>query len=326
MVRGSNVLAAWNRNPRIYDENRNFSHLAGSDLRFPMTHQHLRANRINKYRALWEAANGIASVETIPTQLQIALTNTCNLKCVYCGDHRAGNSVPRTKLEGETWSNMLRLIPKAEWLAFHGISEFMMDPNFFELVQQCADADATLFINTNGTICTPKYLEALANYPGKLIMNFSVDAATPDTFASIRGWHFWRVVRNIKTYVDAFEARRDRTKLALSFVVTKSNVHEMVSFLFLAEALRVNSVVYFRLHEYDGLDWRIETKNGGIFDYREECTGAFVDQYNREIENTRKAAEVLNIEVTLPAAIERSWFQQRTRSDDCGEARSSPLG
>jgi MoaA/NifB/PqqE/SkfB family radical SAM enzyme len=263
--------------------------------------EHLRANQINKYRAMWEVATGAISVQTIPAQLQIATSNTCNLKCVYCRDHRVGNEVPRSKLEGDTWNNMLRLIPKAEWLAFHGISEFMMDPKFFELVRLCADAGATLFINTNGTICTPKYLEALANYPASISMNFSVDAATPETFASIRGWHFWRVIRNIKTYVDRFEARGDAPWLALSFVITKSNVHEMVPFVFLAKALKIKNVVFYRLHEYDELNWRIATKSGGTFDYREECTGAFVDQYNREIENTRKAAEMLNVDVQLPA-------------------------
>lgn len=269
-----------------------------------MSLERLRANQLNKYRAQWELATGIASVRTIPAQLQIGLSNTCNLKCVYCGDHRIGNDVPRSKLEGQTWDNMLRLIPRAEWLAFHGISEFMMDPKFFDVVRLCADTGATLFINTNGTICTPKYLEALANYPNKLSMNFSVDAATPETFSRIRGWHFWRVIRNIKTYVDRFESRQNGTALTLSFVISKSNVHEMVPFVFLAKALKMKNVVFYRLHEYEGFTWRVETKSGGAFDYREECTGAFVEQYNREIENTRKAAELLNVEVALPAAVE----------------------
>lgn len=266
-----------------------------------MSLERLRANQLNKYRAMWEVATGASSVQTIPSQLQIGLSNICNLKCVYCGDHRVGNDVPRTKLEGETWNNMLRLIPKAEWLAFHGISEFMMDPKFFEIVRLCADAGATLFINTNGTICTPKYLEALANYPGTLSMNFSVDAATPETFSRIRGWHFWRVIRNIKTYADRFESRKNSTSLQLSFVITKSNVHEMVPFVHLAKALKVSGIVFYRLHEYEGFTWRVETKSGGVFDYREECTEAFVDQFNREIENARKAAEVLQLEVQLPA-------------------------
>src|SRR5690349_7185155 len=103
-----------------------------------MTTQNLRANQTNKYRALWEFSHGIAFVDSIPAQLQIAPSNTCNFKCVYCCDHRTGNTVPRTTLEAQAWKDMLTLIPRAETLAFHGISEFMMDPKFFDIVQLCA--------------------------------------------------------------------------------------------------------------------------------------------------------------------------------------------
>src|SRR5690242_7526623 len=136
----------------------------------------MRLNQENKYRALWEYAHGLASVDSIPSMLNISRTNTCNFKCVYCPDHRLGNNVARTKLEGRTWERLLSLIPRAEWLAFHGISEFMFDPNFFEIVRRCGDAHATLSINTNGSVCTRKYLEALAAYPGQLDMTFSMDA------------------------------------------------------------------------------------------------------------------------------------------------------
>jgi wyosine [tRNA(Phe)-imidazoG37] synthetase (radical SAM superfamily) len=259
----------------------------------------------NKYRALWEFSHGFACVQSIPAQLQIALSNTCNFKCVYCWPHRVGNTAPRSKLQPQVWSDLESVIPRAEWLAFHGISEFMMDPKFFDVVQLCAQSGATLFINTNGSVCTTKYLDVLTAYPGHLGMNFSIDAATPETFMRIRGWHFWRVLKNIKTYVERFEAQRGqgRTSLALSFVIMKSNVSEMVPFLFLAKALKMDSVVYYRLHEYGGLDWRIEAKNGGSFDYREECVGTFAEQYNREIEHTRNAAEILGLNISLPASV-----------------------
>jgi MoaA/NifB/PqqE/SkfB family radical SAM enzyme len=269
-----------------------------------MATENLRANQKNKYRALWEFAHGVATVDSIPTMLQIARSNTCNFKCVYCSDHRVGNDIPRAKLEGETWENLLALIPRAEWLAFHGISEFMIDPEFFDIVQRCANAEATLSINTNGSVCTQKYLDALAAYPGQISMNFSIDAATPETFLRIRGWDFWRVLRNIKTYIERFEARRNRTWISLSFVVTKSSVGDMLPLVFLAKALKVDAVKYYRLHEYDGLDWRIETKIGGSFDYREESTDAFVNEYNLVVEHTRRAAEMLGLYIELPAPAE----------------------
>lgn len=268
-----------------------------------MAAHELRLNQRNKYQALWEFAHGVAEVRTTPPYLQIARSNLCNFKCVYCIDHRVGNQIPRTTNEGETWQRLLALIPRSESLAFHGISEFMIDPEFFDIVERCAKAQTTLSLNTNGSVCTPKYLDALGEYPGPLMMNFSMDAATPETYLRIRGWDFWRIVRNIKTYVQRFETRRARTSLTMSFVITKSSVKDMMPMVLLAKALKVDGVKYYRLHEYSGLDWRIEAKAGGTFDYREETTIKFSDDYNREVENTRRAAELLDLYIELPAAI-----------------------
>lgn len=262
----------------------------------------LRLNQRNKYQALWEFAHGIADVQSTPVHLQIARSNLCNFKCVYCIDHRVGNQIPRTKNEGETWQALLSLIPRSEELAFHGISEFMIDPEFFAIVERCASAGAALSINTNGSVCTEKYLDALAQYPGHLNVNFSIDAATPETFLRIRGWDFWRVVGNINTYVDRFASTRGNTWVSLSFVIAKSNVQEMLPLIYLAKGLKVNEVKYYRLHQYDGLDWRVETKDGGFFDYREECASTFCDDYNRQRERVLQAAEILGIFVELPAA------------------------
>lgn len=268
------------------------------------TARELRLNERNKYQALWEFAHGSADVATTPANLQIARSNLCNFKCVYCIDHREGNNVPRTVNSGDTWQMLLGLIPKSESLAFHGISEFMIDLEFFDTVQRCAAAGATLSINTNGSVCTPKHLDALATYPGYLMMNFSMDAATPETFMRIRGWDFWRVVRNIRSYIEGFEGRRQRTSITMSFVITKSSVADMMPMVLLAKALRVDGVKYYRLHEYAGLDWRIPAKAGGMFDYKEESTFTFSNEYNRAVENTRLAAELLQVNIELPAAID----------------------
>jgi MoaA/NifB/PqqE/SkfB family radical SAM enzyme len=263
----------------------------------------LRPNQKNRYRALWEIANGIAEVQSTPGSLQFAKSNTCNFKCVYCIDHRPGNQIPRTRIEGVAWERLLDLIPRSAELGFHGISEFFTDPEFFDLVRRSADAGAALSLNTNGSVCTPRHLDVLANYPAPISITFSLDAATPETFLRIRGQDFWRIVSHIREYVQCFEARRDRTLICLSFVINRSSVKEMLPFVFLAKSLRVDTVTFFRLHEYEGLDWQAETKDGGIFNYRDECVGNFHEEYNQELERARKAAEVLGLAADLPAPL-----------------------
>ncbi|HWC99681.1 MAG TPA: radical SAM protein [Candidatus Sulfopaludibacter sp.] len=263
----------------------------------------LRPNQTNKYRALWELAHGKATVVSTPPKLQFARNNVCNFKCVYCSDHRPGNQIPRNHLEGEVWQNLVKLIPQSEQLAFHGISEFFVDTEFFDILGRSAAAGATLRLNTNGSVCTPRHLDALANYPGYLNINFSLDAATPETFLRIRGQDFWKIVQKIKSYMDRFESRRSESWITLSFVINRSNVKEMLPFLFLAKALKVDGVTFYRMHEYESLDWKVDAKQGGVFDYREECTGKFADEYNRELENVRQAAALFGVQVDLPAPV-----------------------
>jgi MoaA/NifB/PqqE/SkfB family radical SAM enzyme len=261
------------------------------------------SNRLNRYRGQWEFARGTSSVGSTPTDLQIGRSNTCNFKCVYCVDHRIGNTKPRTRLSDAAWTDLSALIPQTEILAFHGISEFFIDPEFFDILKSCADAKATLRLNTNGSVCTTRHLDALRRYPGRIVIDFSLDAATPDTFARIRGWDFWRVVRNIRTFVQCFAERPASTWAAISFVITKSNVHEMVPMVSLAKSLGVDVLTYYTLHDEQYLDWTVEAKHGGRFVYVEETVRNFPEIFNREIERTRKIADLIGMKIEIPAPI-----------------------
>jgi MoaA/NifB/PqqE/SkfB family radical SAM enzyme len=262
----------------------------------------LRLNQKNKYRAQWEYAKGHPTVQSTPPILQIARSNTCNFHCVYCPDHRDGNTVPRFKNEGETWRQLLELIPRSDTLSFHGVSEFMLDPGFFDIVARCRDAHATLLINTNGSVCGPRHLDVLATYPGTLVMNFSLDAATPETFLRVSGWRFDRVLQNIRRYVERFESRQHRTWLSASLVITRTSLDEVTDFVRLAHELKLHHVRLCRLLEYDGLDWDIPTKAGDRFDYRDEYAQLHGDAFNRKLEEARQLAEQYQIYIEVPAS------------------------
>ena len=260
------------------------------------------ANRRNKYLATWEYATSAETVRSIPPNLQIARSNLCNFRCVYCTDHRAGNDIPRTKIEGARWDRLMALVPRTELIAFHGISEFLIDPAFFDIVATCAEARVALSLNTNGSVCTPKHVRVLVEHPAAVVMTVSVDAATAGTFRAIRGWDFDRVLKNIRTYADAFR-QRSFSWITLSYVITKTNVHEMADFVRLAHSLGVNAVRFNRLHEY-GMDWRVPTGTGGVFDYQAETTAHYATEYNASLEEARRIADELRFHVELPAPYE----------------------
>lgn len=258
----------------------------------------------NTYEAMWEYANGISAVASIPPVLQIARSNICNFKCVYCADHRAGNTVARTKNDGETWEMLSKLLPRAELLSFHGISEFMIDPQFFEIITACAQSGANISINTNGSVWTKKYEQVLKDFPGRLIMTFSLDAAGPASYLRMRGGDFHSTLENVKKYVQAFSQRRDRTWLSASFVITRSNLDEILPFIRLASRLGFDSVRFHRLLDYESLDWRIKAKDGSEFDYQQELPKLSAEKYNTIIEQAHGLADELAIYAEIPAKFE----------------------
>ena len=263
----------------------------------------LRANEVNRYQSLWEFATGSPTVESIPVRLQIGRSNICNFKCVYCADHRVGNDIPRTKLDGATWESLSQLIPRTGVIAFHGVSEFLLDPDFFDILKICSDARVGLTINTNGSICTPKYIDALVNYPEHLEVFFSVDAATAETYHRVRGWDFYRLLDNIKRYMDAFSRRKSTTNVGMSFVVMRTTITEMTPFVYLGKAMGVNFVSFLSLNEWDTLDWEIVAKDGMPFNYKNETPSHFAAEHNRLVKNARRAAEILGIHAVLPAPL-----------------------
>ncbi|MFN7455602.1 MAG: radical SAM protein [Pseudobdellovibrionaceae bacterium] len=250
---------------------------------------------------MWDFALGNSHTKSIPPVLQIGRSNICNFKCVYCPDHRIGNRVPREKLDQTAWGRLAQLIPRAELLSFHGISEFLLDPDFFSIVETCQQAQNSLSLNTNGSICTDKHIEVLKNYSGYLIMTFSIDAASESTYRRIRGADFWKITENIRTYIKSFSSRRHATWLNASFVVTVSNMHEIVDFVYLSKALGFDSVRFHLLHQYDGLDWKVTTKDGSEFDYVKELPANQAEEYNKQVVLATKAAKVLEIELEIPA-------------------------
>ncbi|MBL8753557.1 MAG: radical SAM protein [Planctomycetes bacterium] len=261
----------------------------------------LRENQRNRYRSMREFALGASTVQTTPASLQIARTNRCNFKCAYCIDHRVGSTIPRTELVGDTWSDLRRLIPASTSMAFHGISEFLIDPEFFAIVADCAAHGVELSINTNGSVCTEKHVDAFVHYPSRLFFNFSIDAATEPTYRRIRAWDWARLLRNIETYVAAFARRPAPTKTTLSYVIFASNLHETAAVVRLAHRLGVDGVKFYRLHEYAGLDWVVPTTHGGDWDYHREHTSRCPDEYDAAIDAAEATARELGVAIELPA-------------------------
>lgn len=264
-------------------------------------HVQLPENRVNRLQGHWEFATHQTQLDATPSWLQIGRSNHCNLHCIYCGDHRPGNSVPRSKLDGAVWESLLAQAERSTMASFHGISEFFLDPEFFSTLARCAAGRVGLFLNTNATVCTPRHLTAIQEYPARLELNISIDAATPETYRRVRGWDFDRLMENVRKFVSAMQARRHSGFTSLSFVIQRSTVHEMTQFVEMAHRLGADEATFLPLIEWENLGWDIVAFDGGRFDYRQEGPSHFAQVFNEHLQAAHDLGDRLNLNVNLPS-------------------------
>lgn len=254
----------------------------------------------NRYLAWWEFAQARTRVDSTPLEAGIARTNQCNFHCVYCAPHRDGNHAPRERLSDAAWRSLGTVIDRLEGVAFHGVSEFFVDPDFFDIVARCAQRGTALFLNTNGSVCTPRHLEVLRTHPAFVSLDVSIDAINPATYRRIRGFDFWKVLENTQRFAQVLTGRAFPSQMAVSMVLMDSNLEQAPAFVALARSLGAHRAIFRPLNEAHDLDWRIAAPDGSAFDYRAEQCSRHAERFVACIEATRRMADLLGMPIELP--------------------------
>jgi MoaA/NifB/PqqE/SkfB family radical SAM enzyme len=151
------------------------------------------------------------------------------------------------------------------------IGEPLILPDLVPIMQLFVEWEKPLGLNSNGLALTPALTDKLTPYFEYLTITFSLDAATEETYARVRGPHFKRVIENI-----AYYSRRRRevhpegtaSKLGIVMMPMGVNRHEVADFVRLGAKLDVDVVELRALNKIDH-DWQAK-KGDYIFDYRKE--------------------------------------------------------
>lgn len=167
-----------------------------------------------------------------PMQLNIALTSFCNLHCKMCY---------RSFFESKTREFMSmelvdQIAEEAKALGVESIwlgasSECLLHPNIIEVLEKFARVGTLdYWLATNGTLLNEKISEKIVELPVTWL-TISLDAATPQTYKSIRGGNLDVVEQNISTFLKIREAKNSRLPfLRVSFVDMEENHGELEPF------------------------------------------------------------------------------------------------
>jgi len=189
---------------------------------------------------------GSATAAGWPAVLYLEATAICNLRCPMCPTIIG---LPREPYRTSIFD--MALLPKVEpALPFvrraflSGGGEPLLHPRLFDIVRLLKRHGVEVHFNSNATLLTPeRAVEAIT--AGVDTISFSIDGATPETYARIRvGGDLAAVLDNIRGLAAEKKARGSATPfLNMQFTVQRDNLREIPAAARLAASLGINHLV-----------------------------------------------------------------------------------
>ena len=258
----------------------------------------------NHILAMEEFQAGKLVVDSTPYKLTLETTSRCNLQCVMCL-HAVGG-VDRPKHFEESLSERLApFIARAGNIQLHGIGEPLNSPAFWRCLADLPPVeDCESSINSNFTVVNDVQIDRLLESQIRFI-NVSLDAATAQTYARIRGFDFEKVLGNIRRLISKKQALGKRyPSLFMNMTLMRSNIEELVDFIRLAKEIGADQVCAWQLNRWPQEEMaRFVVQRGDwTFDYAKEGLWNYPELSNECIARAEALAKELGIAFTFPTA------------------------
>lgn len=202
-----------------------------------------------------------------PTFLEIDLPNThCNIgledpndqhpACVMC-ERAAPWFTPENNHLQEVLQKIANIVPNLQQIHVQGLAEPFWKGLLFEVLDWLNFDDykyqCTISVTTNGTVLNQKQREEYLSRCPNSITNFSIDAATPETYKAIRRLPLFD---HLLDNMYAFNKARVRTRQFLRVCnnINTINIHEAVAMVPIAAKADAE---YIEFNPTDGFNWKI---------------------------------------------------------------------
>ena len=182
-----------------------------------------------------------------PVCLYLEVSNQCNLACKTC-PITYGKVEDPAALSLQQVQSLVSQFPTVTQVVLHGIGEPLLNRELAEIILWLKKRGIYVLFNTNGTLLNKRWREALVQ-SGLDEIRLSLDAATPETFAHVRGNPLFDVIiRNIKALM-ALKAERGSATPEVSLWLTglRETLDELLDFIRLAHSLEIDRVYLQRL-------------------------------------------------------------------------------
>jgi MoaA/NifB/PqqE/SkfB family radical SAM enzyme len=183
----------------------------------------------------------------LPRVVFIEVTNRCNLLCETC---------PRTYFQREPLKSLSKdefvfiaeQFPEMRRALLHGIGEPLLNRELPEIIAYLKGRQVETIINSNGTLLTPAWQQALVT-SGLDEYRCSIDAAQPQTYARIRGADLLpKLLQGLAGLVQTRDQSGSKTpRISIWAVVTQENLSELPQLVELAAQVGVDELYVQRM-------------------------------------------------------------------------------
>ncbi|HED67079.1 MAG TPA: radical SAM/SPASM domain-containing protein [Planctomycetes bacterium] len=256
------------------------------------------------------APYGFESLECaeFPTYVMFDITNLCNARCVHCPqslrDEDGRLPAFLKHKDHQTLESFQRVIDECAEHDVHFVritadGEPLVHPQLFEMLAYASERGVgPVGLTTNGSLLNAERAERLLD-SGVAMVDFSLDAATKETFEAIRvGLSFDRTIANVHRFLELRRARGADVKVVVSFVHQEANHGELDAFRSFWEPL-VDEVIVREMTSNVGLNDPTESRFPG-WDARWPCAHYF----RRVVVNHRGIVKTCPIDWEQKTALE----------------------
>ena len=172
----------------------------------------------------------------LPTNISLAIDRNCNLKCPSCRAAKffSSKSDPNVEIMLNKLSDDYRDFDQPVMVMLDGDGDVFVSQAYHEfLFNGKLPKCWKLMITTNGNLITKKKFE-IASIADRIdIVIVSLDAATPETYAMIRGGNFDLVMDGIQALLDM------GVTPYLQFVLQSANYKELLAYKAIADSFKL---------------------------------------------------------------------------------------
>ncbi|MBN1877018.1 MAG: radical SAM protein [Anaerolineae bacterium] len=194
-----------------------------------------------------------------PSQIIVDATEVCNLACIHCAhstfkksEHYGGRFLA-PKLNAKLVDEVAQYGQHCtQYIRYTSNGEPLIHPQIFEMLAYAVrHSGVTVTLTTNGTLLNTQRVEKLLA-TGVNVVDISIDAFTPETYAQIRVNGDLNITRANVLHL-LRNTRQTHTKVVVSYIEQPLNAHETHAFEMFWKDNGADYVVIRRLHSNAGI-------------------------------------------------------------------------